>query len=158
MRFLIMGSFPVGALVGGTLGEFSGLRGTLWVSGTLLTVAALPVYLALRHIRHAADLPSWAPPTTRALTTASGRVLESLPQAANQAVRPRDGRTVSMEVRQQGGQWRAPDVPSSAGVGRSAAGLDEEDAEWHHGLDPSGRDGLPSSWGRSSRRRGSCSA
>lgn len=62
MRFLIMGSFPLGALLGGTLGELIGLRGTLWVSGTLLTVAALPLYLALRHARDVADLPNWAPP------------------------------------------------------------------------------------------------
>lgn len=61
MRFLIMGSFPLGALLGGTLGELIGLRGTLWVSGTLLTVAALPVYPALRHTRDAADLPDWVP-------------------------------------------------------------------------------------------------
>ncbi len=61
MRFLIMGSFPLGALIGGTLGELIGLRGTLWVSGTLLTVAALPVYLALRHTCDITDLPSWAP-------------------------------------------------------------------------------------------------
>lgn len=61
MRFLIMGSFPLGALLGGTLGEFIGLRGTLWVAGTLLTVAALPVFLALRNTRDAVDLPNWAP-------------------------------------------------------------------------------------------------
>lgn len=61
MRFLIMGGFPAGALIGGALGELIGLRLTLWVSGTLLTMAALPVYLALRHTRHADDLPSWTP-------------------------------------------------------------------------------------------------
>jgi MFS family permease len=59
MRFLILGTFPVGALIGGTLGEVLGLRGTLWVSGALLTVAALPVHLALRHTRDTVDLPSW---------------------------------------------------------------------------------------------------
>lgn len=62
MRFLIMGSYPLGALLGGTLGELIGLRNTLWVSGTLLTLVALPVYLALRHSRHCSDLPNWAPP------------------------------------------------------------------------------------------------
>jgi transmembrane secretion effector len=60
MRFLIMGSFPLGALVGGVLGELIGLRGTLGVSGALLTVAALPVYRALRHVRDTTDLPGWA--------------------------------------------------------------------------------------------------
>jgi MFS family permease len=56
MRFLILGTFPAGALIGGTLGEVLGLRGTLWVSGALLTVAALPVHLALRHTRDTVDL------------------------------------------------------------------------------------------------------
>jgi len=60
VRFIVMGSFPLGALLGGVLGELIGPRGTLWVSGTLLTVAALPVYLALRHTREVADLPGWA--------------------------------------------------------------------------------------------------
>lgn len=60
MRFFIMGCFPFGALLGGTLGEIIGLRGTLWVSGTLLTVAAVPVYLALRRTRETTDLPAWS--------------------------------------------------------------------------------------------------
>jgi MFS family permease len=59
MRFLIMGCLPLGALAGGGLGEMVGLRVTLWVSGTLLTVAALPVYLTLRGTRDSADLPPW---------------------------------------------------------------------------------------------------
>lgn len=59
MRFLIMGSLPVGALLGGTLGEVIRLRGTLGVSGGLLTVAALPVYFALRRTRNISDLQPW---------------------------------------------------------------------------------------------------
>jgi hypothetical protein len=59
MRFLVMGTFPVGALVGGTLGEVIGLRDTLWLSGAVLTAAALRVHLALRRVRDTADLPSW---------------------------------------------------------------------------------------------------
>jgi MFS family permease len=60
MRVLIMGAFPLGALVGGALGELIGLRGTLAVSGTLLSLAALPVHRALRHVRDTTDLPGWA--------------------------------------------------------------------------------------------------
>jgi MFS family permease len=48
MRFLIMGLFPLGALVGGVLGSLVGVRATLWVSGGLIVVSALPVYLAIR--------------------------------------------------------------------------------------------------------------
>lgn len=60
MRFLIMGTFPLGALVGGLLGELLGLRGTLTVAGVLLTAAALPVWWALRHVRDTTELPSWS--------------------------------------------------------------------------------------------------
>jgi MFS family permease len=48
MQFLIMGMFPLGALVGGLLGEVVGVRGTLWVAGGLIVGSAVPVYLALR--------------------------------------------------------------------------------------------------------------
>jgi MFS family permease len=46
MRFLIMGMFPLGALVGGVLGEIVGVRGTLWVAGLLIVISTVPVYLA----------------------------------------------------------------------------------------------------------------
>ncbi len=59
MRFLIMGLFPLGALVGGVLGEWIGLRGTLWVAGGIVVLAPLPIFLALRGIRDVDDLPSW---------------------------------------------------------------------------------------------------
>ncbi len=48
MGFLIMGLFPLGALLGGVLGELVGVRATLWVSGGLIVASAVPVYLALR--------------------------------------------------------------------------------------------------------------
>lgn len=60
MRFLIMGTLPVGALLGGVLGEVVGLRGTLWVSGVIVTLAALPLYLALRRTRDVDDLADWS--------------------------------------------------------------------------------------------------
>jgi MFS family permease len=56
MRFLIMGTFPVGALLGGVLGEVVRLRGTLWVSGVIVTLAALPLYLAIRRTGDVDDL------------------------------------------------------------------------------------------------------
>jgi MFS family permease len=56
MRFLIMGMLPLGALLGGTLGELVGLRVTLWVSGAVITLSTLPVYRALRGIRDVEEL------------------------------------------------------------------------------------------------------
>lgn len=60
MRFLIMGLFPAGALVGGLLGELIGLRGTLWVAGGIIVLSPLPVWLALRGMRDVQDLPDLA--------------------------------------------------------------------------------------------------
>jgi MFS family permease len=59
MRFLIMGLFPLGALLGGILGEVIGLRGTLWVAGGIIVLAPLPLFLVLRHSRDVDDLPVW---------------------------------------------------------------------------------------------------
>lgn len=59
MRFLIMGVFPLGALIGGALGEAIGLRATLFIAHAVIIAAALPVYLVLRHTRDVGDLPSW---------------------------------------------------------------------------------------------------
>lgn len=56
MRFLIMGMFPLGALVGGALGEVAGLRATLWVSGGIIALSALPVHRALRGVRDVEEL------------------------------------------------------------------------------------------------------
>ncbi|MGI5215259.1 hypothetical protein ACQEUR_20350, partial [Plantactinospora sp. CA-290183] len=57
--FLMMGLFPLGALLGGVLGEFVGLRPTLWLSGVLVVLSALPVHLVLRRVRDVEDLPGW---------------------------------------------------------------------------------------------------
>lgn len=59
MRFAMMGLFPLGALLGGVLGEFVGLRPTLWLSGGMIAASTLPMYRALRHIRDVEDLPRW---------------------------------------------------------------------------------------------------
>lgn len=59
MRFLIMGAFPIGALIGGTLGELLGLRGTLWISGIIIVLSPVPLFFALRHSRDVEELPSW---------------------------------------------------------------------------------------------------
>jgi MFS family permease len=58
MRFAILGLFPLGALVGGTLGELVGLRVTLWIALGLVAIAPTPVYLALRHLRDIEEIPA----------------------------------------------------------------------------------------------------
>jgi Na+/melibiose symporter-like transporter len=58
MRFLIMGAFPVGGLLGGVLGELTGLRATLWASGLLILLSPVPLNRALRGARDIEDLPS----------------------------------------------------------------------------------------------------
>jgi Na+/melibiose symporter-like transporter len=48
MRFLIMGMLPLGALLGGALGDHLGPRLTLLASQALLIAAVVPAYRALR--------------------------------------------------------------------------------------------------------------
>lgn len=43
MRFLLMGLFPLGAVLGGLAGSAIGPRGTLWISGALIAVSWLPI-------------------------------------------------------------------------------------------------------------------
>lgn len=58
MRFLVWGTQPVGAVLGGTLGQFYGARAALWIAGALACLAFFPVLLSpLRGMR---DLPGGA--------------------------------------------------------------------------------------------------
>ena len=57
MTVLIMGLFPVGAVVGGVLGETVGVRATLLISSAVLAVAPVVVYVALRHVRDIEEVP-----------------------------------------------------------------------------------------------------
>lgn len=56
MRVVIMSLFPVGALLGGVLGELLGPRGALLVTFAVGLPAPVPVYLALRRVRDVDDL------------------------------------------------------------------------------------------------------
>src|SRR5690606_17564967 len=52
IRFLVWGVLPVGALIGGALGEAYGSRAALWITGTGCCLAFLPVMLSpLRNMR-----------------------------------------------------------------------------------------------------------
>jgi MFS family permease len=59
MRFVIMSLFPLGALLGGVLGETVGPRPTLLLSAAIVVVAPLPVHRALRGTRDVEQLPTW---------------------------------------------------------------------------------------------------
>jgi MFS family permease len=59
MRFLIMGSFPIGALLGGVLGQLIGSRGTLILSGLLILLTPIPLFLALRGKRDVEEISDW---------------------------------------------------------------------------------------------------
>jgi MFS family permease len=52
-RFLLTGALAVGAAVAGLLGELTTLRTTLWVGGSLLATAFLPVFLSPVRTRRA---------------------------------------------------------------------------------------------------------
>jgi predicted MFS family arabinose efflux permease len=55
VRFVVWGTIPLGGLTGGLLGEWLGLRGTIWAACLLMSVAALWVVCSpLRHLR---DIP-----------------------------------------------------------------------------------------------------
>ena len=43
--------FPLGAMLGGIVGELIGLRATLWIAGIVIVAAPLPIHQALRHVR-----------------------------------------------------------------------------------------------------------
>jgi MFS family permease len=58
MRFVIMGSFPAGALLGGVLGELS-IRGTLFFVAGIATLVPIPLYLVLRGTRDVEEIPDW---------------------------------------------------------------------------------------------------
>jgi MFS family permease len=58
-RFLIMGLFPVGALLGGVLGSAVGARVTLLASFGLVVASVIPAHRALRGAREITDLPPW---------------------------------------------------------------------------------------------------
>ncbi len=65
MRFLMMGLFPLGALLGGALGELIGLRPTLCLASMIIVLSPLPVCTALRTVRDVEDIPPWRLPCDR---------------------------------------------------------------------------------------------
>jgi hypothetical protein len=62
MRFLVMGALPAGGLLGGGLGTLIGIRPTLLVIASGLTVAPIFVVLSpLRRVREVAELSPSGP-------------------------------------------------------------------------------------------------
>ncbi|MFF9564499.1 MFS transporter [Leifsonia sp. NPDC014704] len=58
MQVVVMGLFPVGAIVGGLLGDAIGARWTLIVAGVLLLACPVILWASLRGVREVADLPA----------------------------------------------------------------------------------------------------
>ncbi|MDT4986241.1 MAG: hypothetical protein QOI74_335 [Micromonosporaceae bacterium] len=58
MRFLVWGTMPIGALIGGVLGDTIGVRPTLWAGAIAGVFSFLPVYLS--PLRRARELPAEA--------------------------------------------------------------------------------------------------
>lgn len=58
-RFVMMSLFPVGAVLGGVLGELAGPRPALWLAYSVIAVSPLPVFLALRGFRDVEEIPAW---------------------------------------------------------------------------------------------------
>jgi MFS family permease len=56
MRFAIMALFPLGAIIGGVLGEFVGARWTLLLVGSVALVAPVVLVVALRGRRDVSDI------------------------------------------------------------------------------------------------------
>lgn len=46
MKFMVIGSMPIGSLLGGVLGASIGLRPTIWIAATAASVAFLPLVLS----------------------------------------------------------------------------------------------------------------
>lgn len=59
MRFLIMGLTPLGAVVGGVLGDAIGARWTLLVSVLVVALSPVPSWRSLRRHRSVEDVPTW---------------------------------------------------------------------------------------------------
>ena len=60
MQVVVMGLFPLGAVVGGILGDAIGPRWTLLVAGALLLACPVLLWTALRGVREVSDLPEAA--------------------------------------------------------------------------------------------------
>jgi len=57
MQVVVMGLFPLGAIVGGVLGDAVGARSTLILAGALLLLCPALLWRALRGLRDVSDLP-----------------------------------------------------------------------------------------------------
>jgi MFS family permease len=59
MRFLVWGTMPLGSLVGGVLGEWVGVRASIWIGAIGCCLAFLPVFLSpLRTMRELPTTPA----------------------------------------------------------------------------------------------------
>jgi MFS family permease len=59
MRFIVFGTMPIGAVIGGAMGGAIGLRPTLWIAAGVGLLAFLPVLLS--PVRSLRKIEAWAP-------------------------------------------------------------------------------------------------
>lgn len=75
MRFMVWGTIPIGAFVGGVLGSTIGLRPTLWVAALGSLLAFIPPLLSpVRTLERIPETPSEEPTVTEALAAGDGVV------------------------------------------------------------------------------------
>jgi MFS family permease len=77
MRFMVWGTIPIGAFVGGTLGSTIGLRPTLWVAAAGSLLAFLPPLLSsVRTLEQIPEMPTEESGVAAALSAADDGVVE----------------------------------------------------------------------------------
>ena len=101
MRFIVWGTIPLGAIIGGALGDLIGLHATIWVGAIGGLLAFLPV--ALSSVRQIVTMPEPAE--------------DDAPGTAEPAASPRDRRATRRALR-----------PSSIGIADAALAGDVDRA------------------------------
>src|SRR5579872_614596 len=77
MRWIVWGTIPLGALLGGSLGQWVGLRTALWVGAIGSLAAFLPI--ALSSVRRIREMPSPVDEPTPAQAELEGGLVEGAP-------------------------------------------------------------------------------
>jgi MFS family permease len=80
MRWIIWGTIPLGALLGGAIGQWVGLRTALWVGALGSLTAFLPV--ALSSVRSIREMPAAVEEPTPAQAELEGGFVEGAPLPA----------------------------------------------------------------------------
>jgi MFS family permease len=80
MRWIVWGTIPLGALLGGAIGQWVGLRTALWVGALGMLTGFLPV--ALSSVRSIREMPNAVEEPTSAQAELEGGLVEGVPLPA----------------------------------------------------------------------------